>query len=165
MKMGNNFPRISMMARILIDFFFIRLLTFSRIQDMMPLEAGWYFYQQGSTLNLGATGGFKKRMKLFLKEGSSTVYSGEAVTMYGPVYHDLISCQGTAIILVFLYSILGIAQISQFIFKSNKIMVGLSIARVSPGLAIDLNLWRNRPEIAIDCFDSGTLDYVFNIKS
>ena len=30
-----------------------RLLTSSRIQDMMPLEASGYFYQQGSRLNLG----------------------------------------------------------------------------------------------------------------
>ena len=52
---------------------------------MMPLEAGGYFYQQGSTLNVAADSGFKKRMKLFLKEGSSTVYSGEAATMCGPV--------------------------------------------------------------------------------
>ena len=102
-----------MIARIVIDFFFIRLLTSSRIQDMMPLEAGGYFYQQGSTLDLAADSGFKKRMKLFLNEGSSTVYSGEAATMCGPVYHDLISFQGTAIILAFLYSILGIAQISE----------------------------------------------------
>ena len=113
MKMGNNFPRISMMARILIDFFFIRLLTSSRIQDKMPLEADGYFYQQRSNINLAADSGFKKRMKLFLKEGSSTVYSGEVATICGPVYHDLISCQGTAIILTFLYSILDIAQISE----------------------------------------------------
>ena len=59
---------------------------------MMSLQAAGYYYQQGSTLNLAADSGFKKRMKAFLKEGSSTVYSGEAVTFCGPIYHDLISC-------------------------------------------------------------------------
>ena len=68
---------------------------------------------RGKGSDLAADSGFKKRMKLFLKEVSSTVYSGEAATMCGPVYHDLISCQGTAIILAFLYSILGIAHISE----------------------------------------------------
>lgn len=94
-----------MITKILLFFFFFRLLTSSRIQDMMPLEAGGYFYQQGSTLNTAADSGFKKRMKLFLNEGSSTVYSGEAATMCAPIYHDLISCQGRAIILAFLYSL------------------------------------------------------------
>ena len=44
-------------------------------------------------------------------------------------------------------------------------MVELFVAGVPPGLEIDLSLWRNKPEIAIDCFDSGTPDYVFNIKN
>ena len=60
----------------------------------MPLEAGGYYYQQGSTLNLSVDAGFKKRQRLFLNEGSQTVYSGEAVTLCGPIYHDLISCEG-----------------------------------------------------------------------
>ena len=103
MKMDKSFSRIWHGCQNFNDFFSIRLLTSSRIQDMMLLEAGGYFYQQGSTLKLAADSGFKKR----------TVYSGEAATMCGPVYHDLISCQGTAIILAFLYSILGIAHISE----------------------------------------------------
>ena len=41
----------------LSDYHYLRsslylLLTSSRIQDIMPLEAGSYYYQQGSTLNL-----------------------------------------------------------------------------------------------------------------
>ena len=41
----------------LSDYHYLRsslylLLTSSRIQDIMPLEAGGYYYQQGSTLNL-----------------------------------------------------------------------------------------------------------------
>ena len=44
-------------------------------------------------------------------------------------------------------------------------MVELFVAGVPPGLEIDLSLWRNKPEIAIDCFDNGTPDYVFNIKN
>ena len=57
------------------------------------MEAGGYFYQQGSTLNLSVDAGFKKRQKEFLKENSTTVYSGEAVTLCGQIYHDLISCE------------------------------------------------------------------------
>ena len=75
------------------SFLIFRLLTSSRIQDLQPLEAGGYFYQQGSTLNLSVDAGFKKRQKEFLKENSTTVYSGEAVTLCGQIYHDLISCE------------------------------------------------------------------------
>ena len=60
---------------------------------MMPMEAAGYYYQQGSTLNMPQDSGFKKRRKMFLKEGSATVYSGEPVTLCGPIYHDLISCE------------------------------------------------------------------------
>ena len=74
-------------------FLIFRLLTSSRIQDLQPLEASGYFYQQGSTLNLSVDAGFKKRQKEFLKENSTTVYSGEAVTLCGQIYHDLISCE------------------------------------------------------------------------
>ena len=95
----------------------------------MPLEAGGYYYQQGSTLNLAADAGFRKRQKLFLTE-NSTVYSGEAATLCGPIYHDLITCE----------------------------------AGVPPGIAIDLTLYRNKPQIAIDSFDSSP-NYVFKVKS
>ena len=96
----------------------------------MPLEAAGYYYQQGSTLNMSADAGFRKRQKLFLTEGSTTAYSGEAATLCGPVYHDLITCE----------------------------------AGVPPGIAIDLTLYRNKPEIAIDSYDPSP-KYVFKIKS
>ena len=76
--------------KFFIDF---SLLTSDRIQSMMPLEAAGYYYQQGSTLNLPQDAGFKKRQKQFLTERSTTVYSGKPVTLCGPIYHDLISCE------------------------------------------------------------------------
>ena len=44
-------------------------------------------------MNLAADAGFRNRQKVFLQEQSSTVYSGDPVTFYGPIYHDLISCE------------------------------------------------------------------------
>ena len=44
-------------------------------------------------------------------------------------------------------------------------MVAPYEAGIPPGIAIDLNLFRNKPEIAIDSYDAGTPDYVFNIKN
>ena len=44
-------------------------------------------------------------------------------------------------------------------------MVGPFLAGVPPGVEIDLSLFRNKKEIAIDSYDTGTPDYVFNIKN
>ena len=136
---------------------------------MMPLEASGYFYQQGSTLNTAADLGFKKRMKLFLKEGSVTAYSGEAAMLCGPIYHDLISCEGATILLLLSTISMSIqiwlsAQRFVTMLKSKNIVV-LFVAGVPPGISITLNLYRNKPEIAIDVFDGSTPDYVFNIKN
>ena len=139
---------------------------------MMPLEASGYYYQQGSTLNLAADSGFRKRNGLFLKEGSSTVYSGEAVTLCGPIYHDLISCEGATTILCFVFSLslaylyLRESQILKVRISKDIIVVVSCKAGVPPGVSIDLSLYRNKPEIAIDSYDTnGTPDYIFKIKN
>ena len=105
-----------------------------------------------------ADAGFRKRRKLFLTEGSLTAYSGEPATLCGPICEcfiknviDWCSWVNTDIVLT-----------SKF---ADHDLVSCE-AGVPPGVAIEFNLFRNKPNIAIDCFDSGnSTDYKFIIKS
>ena len=157
------------------------LLTSSRIQDIMPLEASGYFYQQGyhwsfififlslclrgydiyfrSTLNMKADAGFKKRRRLFLTEGSLDAYSGEPATLCGPI------CE-----LLLILSFIGFKRLivtyAILIPKFTDHDLVSCEAGVPPGVSIEFNLFRNKPSIAIDCLDSpNAIDYKFIIKS
>ena len=80
------------------EYHYLRLSTYlllnsSRIHDMCPLEAMGYFYAQGITRDMKEDSSFKRRKEFFLKEGSKVEYSGQAATLVGPIFHDLLTCE------------------------------------------------------------------------
>ena len=60
---------------------------------MCPLEAMGYFYAQGITRDMKEDSSFVKRKEFFLKEGSKVEYSGQAATLVGPIFHDLLTSE------------------------------------------------------------------------